>query len=211
MATKGIWIPVEILRDHSLTMQEKLILMEIHQLTELDNNQCYASNEHFSKMLDISKKSVSNTISNLVKKGRIGVELSDRNHKRLLSIKDGHLSIKDGHLSIKDGESKDNKTINKTINTKKQEEEQEEEQVIDNKARLIKIEAMASGSKGRVSKFEEMEFKELANKIDNAKDMLDEFKDQANKKFGKKIIPFMMDYLAQAKEGKTKKVNYATC
>ncbi len=114
MATKGIWIPIEILRDHSLTMQEKLVLMEIGQLMELDNKQCYASNEHFAKLLNVSRKSVSNTISNLVKKGEISVELSDRNHKRLLSIKSGHLSIKSGQSSIKSGESKDSKTSNKT-------------------------------------------------------------------------------------------------
>jgi len=115
MATKGIWVPIEILRDHSLTMQEKLVLLEIGQLMELDNKQCYASNEHFAKLLNVSRKSVSNTISNLVKKGEISVELSDRNHKRLLSIKSGQPSIKSGQPSIKSGESKDNKTNNRTV------------------------------------------------------------------------------------------------
>jgi len=108
MATKGIWIPVEVLHDKSLTMQEKLVLLEIEQLQELDTNQCYASNEHFAKLLNTSTKSISNTISSLVKKGRITVELSDRNHTRLLSTKSGG-------VSTKSGESKDNKTINKDI------------------------------------------------------------------------------------------------
>ncbi len=116
MAAKGIWIPIEVLQDHSLTMQEKFIMMEIYQLLEMDSGQCYASNEHFSKLLDVGKKSVSNTISSLVKKGKITVELSDRNHKRLLSTKDGQSSTKDGQSSTKDGQSKENKTINKTIN-----------------------------------------------------------------------------------------------
>jgi hypothetical protein len=103
MSTKGIWIPIDILRDKELTMQEKLILMEINQLCELDTKSCYASNLHFSKLINVSEKSVSNTISSLIKKGKITSVLSDRNHKRLLSIKDGY-------TSIKDGESKENKT-----------------------------------------------------------------------------------------------------
>ena len=108
--SKGIWLSIELLHDTSLTMQEKLILSEIKQLSELDTKQCYASNEHFAKLLNISKKSASNTISSLVKKDKITVELSSRNHKRLLSTKDGQ-------PSTKDGESKDNKQFNKQLNT----------------------------------------------------------------------------------------------
>jgi len=123
MATKGIWVPIEILQDKSLTMHEKFVLMEISQLCDLEENKCYALNEHFAKMLNVSKKSISNTMSSLVKKGLIEIELSDRNHKRLLSIKDGHPSTKDGHPSTKDGQSKENKTINKTINKENKEKE----------------------------------------------------------------------------------------
>lgn len=101
---KFIVLTHEMIRDTSMTMQEKIIYLEILNLSSLDKG-CIASNSHFEKCFGISKKSVSNTISSLVQKGFIEVELKDRNHTRILSIKNGQ-------VSIKDGESKENKTIN---------------------------------------------------------------------------------------------------
>jgi uncharacterized phage protein (TIGR02220 family) len=115
MEDKYIAITHSMIRRKDLTMQEKIVYLEILNLSSLEKG-CIASNSHFEKSFGISKKSVSNTISSLSKKGFISVELSERNHKRILSIKDVQVSIKDGQVSIKDGESKENKTINKTIN-----------------------------------------------------------------------------------------------
>jgi hypothetical protein len=91
-----------MIRDDSMTMQEKIIYMEILSLSSLDKG-CIASNAHFEKCFGISKKSVSNTISKLIEKGFISSELKDRNYTRILSIKNGQ-------VSIKSGESKENKT-----------------------------------------------------------------------------------------------------
>ena len=115
MKDKFIVLTHAMIRDESMTMQEKIIYMEILNLSSLEKG-CIASNSHFEKCFGISKKSVSNTIANLVKKELIESRLYDRNHTRILSIKDGQVSIKDGQVSIKDGETKENKTINKTKN-----------------------------------------------------------------------------------------------
>ncbi len=111
---KFIVLTHEMIRDDSMTMQEKIIYLEILNLSSLDKG-CIASNSHFEKCFGISKKSVSNTISSLVQKGFIEVDLKDRNHTRTLSIKNGQVSIKNGQVSIKNGETKENKTDNKTI------------------------------------------------------------------------------------------------
>ena len=108
MKDKFIMLSHSMIRDKNLTMQEKIFLMEIVNLTSTEVG-CVASNEHFEKCFGVSKKSASNTINSLVKKGYIDSKISDRNHKRILSIKDGG-------VSTKDGESKDNITPNRTLN-----------------------------------------------------------------------------------------------
>ena len=45
--TKGFWLPIELLHDKNTTMQEKLLLIEINQLSMLDKG-CIASNNHFA-------------------------------------------------------------------------------------------------------------------------------------------------------------------
>lgn len=106
MQEKFIVLTHDMIRDNSLTMQEKIVYLEIVNLSSLDKG-CIASNNHFEQCFGISKKSVSNTISSLIKKGLIESKITDRNHTRILSIKDGQ-------VSIKDGETKENKTNNKS-------------------------------------------------------------------------------------------------
>ncbi|MGN1044015.1 MAG: helix-turn-helix domain-containing protein [Acutalibacteraceae bacterium] len=62
---KGIWIPKEICNLENLTWTEKIILSEILAFSK--QNECYANNEHFSKLLKIRKDSVSRAICKLVK------------------------------------------------------------------------------------------------------------------------------------------------
>jgi len=112
---KFIVLSHSLIRNKLMTMQEKIIYMEILNLSSTEKG-CFASNSHFEVSFGITKKSVSNTINSLVRKGLIISKISDRNHKRILSIKNGGVSIKDGQVSIKSGESKDNKTYNKTFN-----------------------------------------------------------------------------------------------
>lgn len=70
---KGVWIPKEIWLDEVLGWSEKLLLVEIDSLAK--NGECFASNEHFSKFLKLSKKRVSELITYLHREGYITVEL----------------------------------------------------------------------------------------------------------------------------------------
>ena len=69
----GVWIPKEIYLHKELTPTEKLLLAEITSFAK--NGVCFASNEHFSSFLGISKSQVSRLITKLNRKGLINVEL----------------------------------------------------------------------------------------------------------------------------------------
>ena len=125
---KFITLPTDFICDTSTTLREKIIIAEIHNLSSLEKG-CVASNKHFEILLNIPTKSVSNAISNLVKKSILEIKISDRNHTRiikiidksildLLSTKSGGVSTKSGGVSTKSGESKENNTINNTVNKK---------------------------------------------------------------------------------------------
>jgi len=178
MEDKFIVLNHSMIRRKDLTMQEKIIYLEILNLSSLDKG-CIASNNHFEKSFGISKKSVSNTISSLVKKGFIESKLTDRNHTRLLSIKSGQASIKSGQASIKSGESKENITSNKTINKYDLFLKQLKEQV---------------SIKSKVTKTKDGErlYKQIENKEQLVKDYIQH---QIEKKeFAVRITSFMEDY-----------------
>ena len=117
--SKGLWLPIELLKDKSTTMQEKLILVEINQLSMLDKG-CVASNNHFSELFGIKKESVSRSISSLENKGFITTKIKDgsRNHERTITINKMLFEYKQNVIDPLTNclETKDNKTINKTIN-----------------------------------------------------------------------------------------------
>lgn len=71
---KGLWIPIGILEDQNLDSSDKFLLAEIYSLTELPNG-CFASNEHFSNFLGITKGAASKRIKNLKQKGYIKTNL----------------------------------------------------------------------------------------------------------------------------------------
>lgn len=106
MATRFITVSIEIMHDKILTPNQKFILAEIEQLSQLDRG-CMASNKHFSELIGISIAGVSNALQDLEKKGYINIDNSDtkRNFGRKITIHSGVES------SIHSGvESKGNKT-----------------------------------------------------------------------------------------------------
>ena len=117
--SKGFWLPIELLKDKSTTMQEKLILVEINQLSMLDKG-CIASNNHFAELFGIKKESVSRSISSLENKGYITTKIKDgsRNHERTITINKMLFEYKQNVISPLTNclETKENKTINKTKN-----------------------------------------------------------------------------------------------
>lgn len=77
---KGIWIPKEICDLEKLGWTEKIILSEILAFSK--QNECYATNEHFSKLLKIRKDSVSRTICKLVKQGYLNSTIKYKENKK---------------------------------------------------------------------------------------------------------------------------------
>ncbi len=77
---KGIWIPKKICDLENLGWTEKIILSEILAFSK--QNECYATNEHFSKLLKIRKDSVSRTICKLVKQGYLNSTMKYKTNKK---------------------------------------------------------------------------------------------------------------------------------
>ena len=71
---KGIWIPKEIWLAENLTLQEKVLLVEIDSLDDEETG-CYASNNYFSKFFGITPGRISQLINGLVEKGFISTQL----------------------------------------------------------------------------------------------------------------------------------------
>lgn len=70
---KGVWIPKEIWLDENLSWTEKILLVEIDSLAQ--NNECFATNEHFAQFLHLKKDTISKAISSLKNKGYVEVTL----------------------------------------------------------------------------------------------------------------------------------------
>lgn len=66
---KGVWIPKEIWLAEDLTLTEKALWAEIDSLDGKDG--CWATNAYFEQQLGLKKKTVSELINGLVKKGYI--------------------------------------------------------------------------------------------------------------------------------------------
>lgn len=68
---KGIWIPKAIWTSDTLTLTEKCLLAEIDSFSDGKDDPCYASNEYFAKMFNVSVGRMANLISGLRKKGLV--------------------------------------------------------------------------------------------------------------------------------------------
>lgn len=68
---RGIWIPAEIWLSESLTLQEKIMLVEIDSLD--NENGCFASSAHFSKFLGVGERQVQRIMKSLKDKGFISI------------------------------------------------------------------------------------------------------------------------------------------
>lgn len=93
---KGTFIPVRFLF-LNLSMTEKYVLAEIDSLDGEDG--CWAMNEHFSKILNITPDRAGKIISKLVKKGLIERRIfpSGKGKKRYLGVVSHTVKTPDGH------------------------------------------------------------------------------------------------------------------
>lgn len=71
---KGVWIPADVWLDHSLSITEKVMMVEIGSLQDPVRG-CYASNSHFAEFFGLSNSRVSEIISGLADRGLVRVEL----------------------------------------------------------------------------------------------------------------------------------------
>ena len=77
---KGIWIPKNVWLNKNLSVMEKLFLVEIDSLDDV--NGCYASNEYFSGFFELSKNRCTEIIKSLEKKGLLTIELQRETGKK---------------------------------------------------------------------------------------------------------------------------------
>ncbi|MBD8037118.1 helix-turn-helix domain-containing protein [Solibacillus sp. A46] len=102
---EGIWIPANIWLSETLTMQEKIFLVEIKSL---DNEQgCFASNEHFGKLFQLSKSRCSEVINKLKEKGLITIqqiykENSKQVERRIIRVNYAHETFNEGVRKTED-------------------------------------------------------------------------------------------------------------
>lgn len=67
---KGIWIPIDIWEDKSLTWNEKILFLEIDSFTSKDKD-CYISNDYISNLLGVCETTANKILSSLINKGYV--------------------------------------------------------------------------------------------------------------------------------------------
>ena len=71
---KGIWIPADIWLDENLTVMEKVLYAEIDSFCG-NGKECFCSNAHFAKVLQVSERQVRRLLCSLEEKGVISRRL----------------------------------------------------------------------------------------------------------------------------------------
>ncbi|TGM88280.1 helix-turn-helix domain-containing protein [Leptospira bouyouniensis] len=107
----GLWIPVEI-EALPLSLSEKVLLAEIVSLDRI--GECFASNEHFSKLLGVRPDSASRMISKLKKLGYIKQTGFDGRKRKLIPILETKTKPKADLILSKPSSSEPKQNISKT-------------------------------------------------------------------------------------------------
>ena len=78
---KGLWIPVEVLLNKDLSDKEKIILSMIIYLSK-DKGYCFATNNYFSDILNVTVVSISRIINSLKKKNYIKINMNYKSNSK---------------------------------------------------------------------------------------------------------------------------------
>lgn len=78
---KGVWIPREIWLSSELSLQEKVLLVEIDSLCSAGPRGCWATNKHFSEFMGLSKPRITALISSLSEKGFVTVSMKKEGNR----------------------------------------------------------------------------------------------------------------------------------
>ena len=92
---KGVWIPKDIWVSKTLSLKEKVLLVEIDSLD--NENGCYAKNEHFATFLELSEKHISRMISELKKRGELFAEQRNIKGKTIRTLKSAYAKMRSDH------------------------------------------------------------------------------------------------------------------
>lgn len=107
----GLWIPVEI-EALPLNLTEKVLLAEVVSLDRV--GECFASNEHFSKLLGVRPDSASRMISKLKKLGYLKQSGFDGRRRKLIPILETKTKPKAEQNLYKDSYSEPKQNFPKT-------------------------------------------------------------------------------------------------
>lgn len=78
---KGLWMPSEILINNKLSDKEKIILSMIIYLSK-DKGYCFATNNYFSDILNVTVVSISRIINSLKKKSYIKINMNYKSNSK---------------------------------------------------------------------------------------------------------------------------------
>ena len=78
---KGLWMPSEILINNKLSDKEKIILSMIMYLSK-DKGYCFATNNYFSDILNVTVVSISRIINSLKKKSYIKINMNYKSNSK---------------------------------------------------------------------------------------------------------------------------------
>ena len=182
MEDKFVTLQWSFIGDKNTTMQEKLVLMEINNLSMLKYG-CIAMNEHFASLMGVKKESISRTIASLEKKGYITSKIKNgsRNFSRTITLNKMLFDPKQNVISPLTNclETKENITVNKTINTY--------EGFLEILASKVKYKSKVTETKqGRIL------FKQIEDKEQLIKDYINHQLEKEN--YAIRITDFMKDY-----------------
>ena len=110
---KGIWIPIEIWQDKSLSWNEKILLMEIDSFTS-KGHECYISNEYIADLLGVTDRCARKYLSHLQDSGLIRVVKFDGRKRYVESTISFHAGWND--CSMQGGHSVPHTDNNEYIN-----------------------------------------------------------------------------------------------
>lgn len=102
---KGVWIPREIWCLSDLNISEKIVLSVANTLSEQDDG-CFANNEYFAKLLNLSKGRISKIINLLVKKGYLTTDFSYHSEIRKVEKRKIKVCIEGGCLGPQNADFK---------------------------------------------------------------------------------------------------------
>lgn len=108
---KGVWIPKEIWLAEDLTLTEKALWAEIDSLDGKDG--CWATNAYFEQQLGLKKKTVSELINGLVKKGYVKSRIKYKNTANNKKVVDKRI-LRINEKKSKKGNDRRKKKVAKT-------------------------------------------------------------------------------------------------